>query len=168
MSTPPARTKGRELEALAYLSGCWVPPGTSGICKRSCPSPAVMAQWLEGGTMAQRQLRRKSTSRRSPTASSEPLRTGLWPRLQMTSPEKPHYITAICAPSFAAVSGNTSPGEASPSFVQVRRETTAAPAYHLPPHLPPLFRPQPGLHWDYCSSGLNSRERGLNASQDTS
>ena len=35
---------------------------------------------------------------------------------------------------------------------------------HLICHL--LVRPQPRLHWDYCSSGLNSRERGLNAPQD--
>lgn len=60
--------------------------------------------------------------------------------MQVTSPEEPHYITALCAASFAAMSGNTSPGEASPSFVQMRRETTAAPAYHLPPHLPPSLQ----------------------------
>ena len=47
--------------------------------------------------------------------------------------EEPHYITALCAPSFVAMSGNTSPREARPSFVQMRRETTAAPACHLPP-----------------------------------
>lgn len=45
----------------------------------------------------------------------------------MTSPEKPHYITGLCAPSFVAVSGNTSPGEDSPSFVQKRKETTTGP-----------------------------------------
>lgn len=42
----------------------------------------------------------------------------------MTSPEKSHYITALCAPSFVAVSGNTSPGEDGPSFVQKRQKTT--------------------------------------------
>lgn len=63
---------------------------------------------------------------------------------------------------------NTSPREARPSFVQMRRgpQQPLPVICHLICHL--LVRPQPRLHWDYCSSGLNSRERGLNAPQDTS
>ena len=65
------------------------------------------------------------------------------------------------------MSGNTSPREARPSFVQMRRPQQPLPVIcHLICHLP--VRPHPRLHWDYCSSGLNSRERGLTASQDTS
>lgn len=129
--TQTARTKGREPEALEYLSGCWAPPGTSGTCKRSCPGPSCV------GSVA------GSRHHGTVTAEKGELHCRLlapknWTLTTLagdvTRGASLHY-SPLCA-LICCNERKYLPRRGQP-LLCASRETAAAPAYHLPPHLLP-------------------------------
>lgn len=122
------------------------------------PSPASSAQWLQVGTMAQWQLRRESASQElhcSPSPQELDFdHTCKWRHqrslITLQPFVRPHLL------QWAEIPPQERP--APPLCKWGGRPQQPLPIIcHLICHL--LFRPQPRLHWDYCSSGLNSRER---------